>query len=190
MHYLLIDKTLFKCYNYSIYHFIWILLEKGGRPVINKEECSRIISQYYKEIYNYCYSRLSFDKQSAEDCAQEVFVTFFSKGEKLSDEAIRLWLYRTADNIIKAYLRSRDQNTVSLEDSPEAENIAADSPFPDENESLLDILSDEEMNILRVYYDSAYGDKKAAAKSLGLSLPALYQRIHKIKLKLKSGQDK
>ena len=158
--------------------------------MINKEECSKIINQYYKEIYNYCYSRLKFDKQSAEDCAQDVFVTFFSKREKLGDEAIRLWLYRTADNVIRNFMRSHDQSIISLDDSPEAENITADSPFSDEKHSVLDILSDEEMNILRVYYDSAYGDKKAAAKKLGLSLPALYQKIHKIKSKLKSGQDK
>lgn len=152
--------------------------------MITAEECDKLIRQYYKEIYNYCFAHLSYKKQPAEDCTQEVFVTFFSKREKLEASEIRLWLYRASDNIIKAYLR-KNSGTVSIEDSLEAQSMPDDTVFPDSRGSPLDELDDDERLIIETYYSTDYGSRTGAAKRLGMSLPALYQKVHKIKNKLK-----
>ena len=113
-------------------------------------------------------------------------MVFFSKHDRLEEtENIRLWLYRTADNVLKAFLR-RTPPSVSLEDSAEAMNIADSGGFDDTDESLLDVLEPDERKLLELYYDSDYGQRNEAAKRLGLSLPALYRKIHKIKKKLRA----
>ena len=155
--------------------------------MITSENCEKIIGEYYREIYNYCFAKLRFDHHAAEDCTQDVFVTFFSKHEKLDTTTnIRIWLYRTADNVIKTYLRKTESNTVSLDDT-----LAQTIPDPkgnvmEEDSQLLDCLTEEERRLVQIYYSSDFGDKKEAAAELGMTLPALYQRIHKIKKKLKS----
>lgn len=156
--------------------------------MIAAEECEKLIRQYYKEIYNYCFAHLGYNKHSAEDCAQDVFVTFYSKHDKLSADQIRLWLYRTADLTIKAFLR-KNGNTVSIEEVPEIHEIPDESSAVESRGSPLDDLDDEERLIIETYYSTDYGSRTSAAKRLGMSLPALYQKVHKIKLKLKGGNN-
>ncbi|HOR22574.1 MAG TPA: hypothetical protein PLY43_07595, partial [Ruminococcus sp.] len=79
-----------------------------------------------------------------------------------------------------------ESNTVSLDDT-----LAQTIPDPkgnvmEEDSQLLDCLTEEERRLVQIYYSSDFGDKKKAAAELGMTLPALYQRIHKIKKKLKS----
>ncbi len=117
-------------------------------------------------------------------------MVFFSKHERLEDtENIRLWLYRTADNVIKAFLR-KNPSAVSLEESAEAMNMADSGGFDDTGESLLDVLEPDERKLLELYYDSDYGQRNEAAKRLGISLPALYRKIHKLKKKLRAAEKK
>ena len=157
--------------------------------MIEPEQCTLIIEKYYREIFSYCYAKLSYSHHYAEDCSQEVFVVFFSKHERLDEgDNIRLWLYRTADNVIKAYVRKSPPPAVSLEDSPEAMNIADSGGFEDMSDSPLDILTTEERQLLEMYYNSDYGQRNAAAKRLGISLPALYRKVHKIKKKLRAAR--
>ena len=158
--------------------------------LIEPEHCTLIIEKYYREIFSYCFAKLGYSYHSAEDCTQEVFVVFFSKHERLEDtDNIRLWLYRTADNVIKTFLR-KSPPAISLEESTEAMNIADSGGFEDTDESLLDVLEPDERKLVELYYDSDYGQRNEAAKRLGLSLPALYRKIHKIKKKLRAAEKK
>ncbi len=159
------------------------------RLLIEPEHCTLIIEKYYREIFSYCYAKLGYSHHSAEDCTQEVFVVFFSKHERLDEtDNIRLWLYRTADNVIKTFVRKSPPSAVSIEDSPEAMNIADSGGFTEVSDSPLDILEPEERQLLEVYYDSDYGQRTEAAKKLGISLPALYRKVHKIKKKLRAAE--
>ena len=36
-----------------------------------------IARRYYRDIYKYCYSRLDFNKEDAEDCTQEAFIVLY-----------------------------------------------------------------------------------------------------------------
>jgi RNA polymerase sigma factor (sigma-70 family) len=156
------------------------------RLLIEPEHCTLIIEKYYREIFSYCYAKLGYSHHSAEDCTQEVFVVFFTKHERLDEtDNIRLWLYRTADNVIKAFMRKSPPPAVSIEDSPEAMDIADSGGFAEDTDSPLDILDEEERQLLELYYDSDYGQRTAAAKKLGITLPALYRKVHKIKKKLR-----
>ena len=58
---------------------------KEVRLLIEPEQCTLIIEKYYREIFSYCYAKLSYSHHSAEDCTQEVFVVFFSKHERLDE---------------------------------------------------------------------------------------------------------
>ncbi|MBR2284393.1 MAG: sigma-70 family RNA polymerase sigma factor [Ruminococcus sp.] len=155
---------------------------------MDAEECEKMIRRYYQEIYNYCFGRLGCDKHSAEDCTQDVFVVFYSKHEKLDPDSIRIWLYRTADNCIKTAARQMNTEQISIEDSKEAQNASSDIFGVENSSSPLDRLDEDERRIIETYYSTEYGSRTEAAKKLGMSLPALYQRIHKIKNKLKKSE--
>ena len=65
-----------------------------------------IIQLYCKEIFNYCYLKLNYNKEYAEECTQETFTILLLKWSKLaSTDNIRAWLYRTSDNVMKNYNR-------------------------------------------------------------------------------------
>lgn len=159
---------------------------------MDSTDCRKIIDKYYNEIYSYCFIKLKYNSHSAEDCTQEVFVTFFQKHEKLDEKNIRIWLYRTSDNIIKAYLRKNiNNNIISIDESTEAMNIADSSQkFESDEPDIFDCLTEEELKLIRIYYDADYGNREEAARKNGITLTALYQRIHKIKQKLKKYRNK
>lgn len=136
--------------------------------------------EYYKTIFQYCRVRLNGDIHAAEDCTQEVFLALHKKLQHLVRlDSILPWLYRAADREIKAYRRKHPE-TVDIDGIPEpAESEQVDSP--------LDILDDEERRIAELYYGGA--DKYALSQSLGITLDALYQRMHRIRQKLKEYMD-
>ena len=71
----------------------------------------KIIEEYYQSIYNYCYAKLNFNHTNAEDSTQEVFLILMKKQKKLNlSDNIKIWLYKTADNVVKAYKRKNKIN--------------------------------------------------------------------------------
>lgn len=153
---------------------------------MDKKICEQIMNSYYREIYNYCFAKLRYNKFSAEDCTQEVFIIFLRKHSELDEtQNIRVWLYRTADNVIRTYMRKNTGNDVSLEDCPEAMNAPAPDSFPEESTDLSEWLSDEEIELVKLYYGTDYGSRESTAKKLGITVTALYQRIDKIKKKIR-----
>ena len=72
--------------------------------MIENEIFEMILEKYYEEILLYCLS-ITGEKQTAEDCVQEVFLLLYQKRRKLYLSAgIRSWLYKTAANIVKRHL--------------------------------------------------------------------------------------
>lgn len=153
--------------------------------MIESTLCNAIIKEYYREIYNFCFANLNYNHQSAEDCTQETFLIFFSKHKKLYlSDNIRIWLYQTAERVIKAYKRKNNLNEISIDTLTE-EPVSAENEFEQfEKSSILDELNEEEMKLLKIYYDHSYGERKTLAEKNGMTLSALYNRVHKIRLKL------
>lgn len=144
-----------------------------------------IIEKYYQSIYNYCYSKLNFKHTSAEDCTQEVFLTLIKKQKKLNlSDNIKLWLYRTADNVIKAYRRKNKLNDEVL--NIEEVRISVQNDFEVTNSNgLYEKISEEDYLLLEAYYNGGYGDKEEVARKFNMTLSQLYKRIYNIKSKLK-----
>lgn len=144
-----------------------------------------IIEKYYQSIYNYCYSKLNFNHSSAEDCTQEVFLTLIKKQRKLNlSDNIKLWLYRTADNVIKAYRRKNKLNDEALNIDEIEISVPNDFEVTDANSSF-EKISEEEYLLLKDYYNGEYGNKEEVAHKHNMTLTQLYKRIHNIKSKLK-----
>ena len=135
-----------------------------------------IYQKYYAVILRYCRVRLHGDLQGAEDCTQEVFLILHKKLKRLTElESILPWLYRTADREIKAYLR-KHPITVDLDDIQEPSTSG-------ETNHVLDELESEERQILELYYSGV--DKQKLAQSMGISTVALYQKVYRIREKLR-----
>ncbi|MDE6849094.1 MAG: sigma-70 family RNA polymerase sigma factor [Ruminococcus sp.] len=145
----------------------------------------KIIEEYYQNIYNYCYVKLNFNHNNAEDCTQEVFLILLKKQKKLNlSDNIKIWLYKTADNVIKTYCRKNKINDKIL--NIDEIEVAVENNFEvmDKNEVFNNIL-EEDYILLKTYYDNEYGNKEELAKQYNITVQKLYKQIHKIKSKLK-----
>ncbi len=141
----------------------------------------KIVVEYYSEIMRYCSYILKGDVEGASDCTQEVFLVLHKKLHKLKlDDNIRLWLYRVAKREIMQYIRKNKNNDISIEELPEIED--KDSDFTKENETILDLLDNEERVLIEAYYDEKKREQLAA--EYGISMSNLYIKIHRIRKKL------
>ncbi len=139
-----------------------------------------IYKKYYETVFRYCRVRLNGDLHAAQDCTQEVFLVLHKKLKKLVDlDSILPWLYQTADREIKNY-RRKHPGMIDIDE-------IADLATPQQEDSPLDILDEEERKLVELYYGGA--DKYAIAKNLGISLGVLYKRMHRIRQKLKDNLD-
>ncbi len=139
-----------------------------------------LCKKYYPIILRYCRVRLNGDLEGAKDCTQEVFLVLYQKLKQLTElESILPWLYRTADREIKTYIRKHPP-TEELDEY-------AELPVPEPPESILDTLPEEERNILEQYYSGM--EKQKLAEQYGLSTTALYQKLYRIREKIRDVLD-
>ena len=146
-----------------------------------------IIKQYYSAIFKYCYVKLKKDREAAEDCTQEVFLLFTKKKDELVlDSSIKSWLYRSADNIIQAYLRQIvKHNHVDLDEVsiPCDGGLAAYIDGSPAN-ILREKLTEDDYQLLLDYYSADYGNRNEVADKHNMSLAELYHKIGWIKKKI------
>lgn len=150
---------------------------------MNDNPCEKVIDDHYQRIYNYCYSQLNYSHHAAADCTQEVFLIMLEKQKRLDMEGnIKIWLYRTANNVIRQYIRKRKRHeAVDIDECA----IAVDNTFEIKGElSVLDRLSQEEYSLIEEYYSGKYPDRTALAEKHGVTIEKLYKMIHFIKKKL------
>jgi len=140
-----------------------------------------IANKYYQSIYNYCFVRLN-NEQSAKDCTQEIFLIMYKKMDKLDlSENIRAWLYRTAENIIKNYLKNIKYNlSTDDENTPE---IAVEDTY-NEEQPLKGIINSDELSLLTSYYIDGT-DISTISKKTGKSESAIYKRLERLKSKIR-----
>ena len=151
--------------------------------MIEETLCELIINRYYDTVYNLCFARLNRNRQAAEDCTQETFLTFFSKRGKLEfTDNIQLWLYRTAEKVIKSYIRRNKQILIDVDEV--ADKLISEEQSFEEQSEAFGCLSEEEKELLTIYYDYEYGERIRLAEEKGLTQSALYNRVYRIKQKL------
>lgn len=143
----------------------------------------KIIDEHYQKIYNYCYSQLEYNHHAAADCTQDVFLIMLRKRKILIfSKNIKLWLYRTADNVIRSYKKKNSRNSHA---DIESCIIPVENDFEIKGGSVFDTLSQEELELLQDYYGENYRNRAALAEKYGISIENLYKKIHDIKIKLK-----
>lgn len=137
-----------------------------------------IVRTYYQSIYKYCYIKLR-DKYAAEDCTQEVFLVMHKKREKLIiSENIKSWLYKTAQNIIKNYIK----NNIEFVPIEKCENISQPENMNEET-AFEGIISQEEEKLLTAYYIDGT-DIGTISDMTNTSEAALYKRLQRIRKKI------
>lgn len=81
------------------------------------EELREKVAQMSKSIFQYCLSRTS-SYQESEDLSQEILLALCKSVENLRDEkAFYAFVWRTADNILKGWYRSRNKRAAELDDN-------------------------------------------------------------------------
>ena len=64
--------------------------------MIDNKLCELLIQEYYTDVMNFCRAKLR-DEEAAKDCAQETFILFFEKRQRLDlTENIKAWLLSAA----------------------------------------------------------------------------------------------
>ena len=141
-----------------------------------KSPIDTIIEENYGTVFRYCVSRLDGDIPAAEDCTQEVFFLMYKRIRELDlTKSILPWLYRTADHVMQTYRRKNPVHE-DLEKIPEPIDETAFQ------ESVLDALDEKEKALILSYYSGE--EKGRIAQSRGMTIPALYKQISRIKQKL------
>jgi RNA polymerase sigma-70 factor (ECF subfamily) len=106
----------------------------------NKKAFYTLVSRWNKQIINYFYKSVS-DKETAEDLAQEVFISVWKCKNYNPKAPFYSWLYKIARNKLIDYHRKKKHETVSIENNPEF--ILIESENHQKTEDML-IQKDEE----------------------------------------------
>ena len=97
---------------------------------MNPAKFSQVVEQYQKLVYTICFQMVR-DHHTAEDLAQETFLSAYSHIDRCPEESLRPWLARIATNKAKDYLKSAyNRRVTATEDSslPESPPPGANVP--------------------------------------------------------------
>ena len=153
--------------------------------------------QFYQRIYNYCKYHLYNDPEAAEDCTQDVFRTYYETIQTEKITQTKAWLYHTADNYIRRYvkklvvekkkLRSLEdlQNDLTEKDQPGID-FNFDLPFDPKINiqacagKIIETLKPDEQELYRKYYVEHFHIKELSAM-YKVSEGTMRVRIHRIR---------
>lgn len=83
---------------------------------MDREKAAKLIEENLHTIFAWCLSRL-YDKTEAEDLAQDIICAVLKSVCRLEqEEAFFGYLWRTAENIFRAYLRKKRPENLELDD--------------------------------------------------------------------------
>ncbi|HHU04854.1 MAG TPA: RNA polymerase sigma factor [Clostridiales bacterium] len=146
----------------------------------------KLYSAYFKDLYKYVY-RLTYEKNIAEEIVQDTFIEAYRKIEHLAKhENPAGWLYVTARNITKAYLR----DYLSIKALLPLENHDTGA-VDEENEDMFlsNYLNQEEAKIIIKFYVEKRSLSEMA-NEYGISLSACKMRLKRARDKLKENYEK
>ena len=164
---------------------------------------SGLVAEHQELVVNTCY-RFVFNREDAEDLAQEVFMEVHRSLDRFREESkLSTWIYRIAVTKSLDHLRrlKRKKRFSSIRRLISAEEDPADSIAAPERENPADALADNErVTVLRNALDSLPDNQKTAfllskqdgysnqeiADILQTSVPAVESLIHRAKKNLQS----
>lgn len=155
-----------------------------------KEQLVKSYNLHYKALYRFCNARLKNEYQ-AEDCVQESFLVLYKKylqNEKIENE--KLFLYKVADNLIKAQWRKnlKDEKIIDIDSLAEVMVVGTEiferMDFEEFSEKLASVLNETDLLIYRLKYIEDNTIKEIAEKT-ALSFEAVAKRLSRLREKLK-----
>jgi len=102
-----------------------------------------LVDRYERDIYNLCY-RLLGDSQSAEDAAQETFLSAYRSLARFAGGNVRSWLLRIAANQSKDELRRRKRKDRAVSLDQMFDTIGAPVEVPDHSQTSEQVFEDKE----------------------------------------------
>src|ERR1043165_1188091 len=95
------------------------------------DDFEQIVSQYYEPLYRFAFS-LTGTEPDACDLTQQTFYTWATKGHQLRDlTKVKTWLFTALYRSFLVAKRRQYRFPPSSLDGEAAENLAANSPEPD-----------------------------------------------------------
>lgn len=91
---------------------------KGGEAVVTDEAFEQLVEKYQKLVYTVCY-QMTKDPHTAEDLAQETFLSAYTHRDSCTPDTAKPWLCRIATNKAKDFLKSAYNRRVDLTDNDE-----------------------------------------------------------------------
>lgn len=151
-----------------------------------KKTFTNIWDAYHASISAYIHYRIPHDYYSAEDCIQNVFLTFYHSKDKIDDlKHIKAWLYRVSDNIIKKeyFNKLRCLPVDSIENNLPCEDIHKKIEEHNLREIIFNNLNESEKRHYMLFYEKDLCMKDIAEK-LKISVNAAKKRKERLKIKI------
>lgn len=142
---------------------------------------SEIYARQVKTIWRVCFSYMQ-NSVDTDDMVQETFVRLMTYSPKFENEKQeRAWLIKTASNLCKDILKSKERNCESLDDHLE---LAAEEPASESLASLIMKLNDRWRIIVYLYHYEGYHIKEIS-KLMNLSETTVATALYRARKKLK-----
>ncbi len=94
--------------------------ERRAKDQVTNAEFTAVVQQYQKLVYTVCYQMVQ-DAETAQDLAQETFLSAFTHIDRCPPEYYKAWLAKIAANKARDHLRSAWHRRVS---APGEDNMA------------------------------------------------------------------
>lgn len=145
---------------------------------ITQEDICRLFDEYSDMVYRISLNILR-NREEAQDIVMDVFTALLSRAAFDSEEHIKAWLIRTAENkslnVIKS---SRLRRNISMEEVLEG---TLSVPFSDSESEVMDMVMRLPDKLKTTVYMFYYEDMSAAriAEILGISENTVYKRLER-----------
>lgn len=155
------------------------------------EKLKQAYERHYSYVYKFCLSRLSKDRESAEDCAQEAFLVLYKKykaGEEI--ENVLAFLLQTARNFVLKQAREieKRQNEVDIDDviniPSQNEDIDERLSFEQYSREISAALSDKEAELFKLRYIDEL-TVEAIASIVDRPVANIYVELSRIRKKIR-----
>jgi len=144
---------------------------------------SLLVEKYKSKVHALAYDKLK-NFHDAEDVTQEVFIKAYQNLRNLRQwDSLPAWLYSITSNQCSKWTRKQAINKSYHEELKEHLSTS----YPDENESLLEVLNllpETDRQVLTLYYLSGM-DSNDISEFLGISPTAVRQRLSRARTQLK-----
>ena len=129
---------------------------------MTKEQFETVVTQYENLVYTICY-RLTNNPHTAQDLAQEAFISAYTHLDSCNEATMKPWLCRIATNKAKDYLKSAYNRKTDLKNDdedvytalykvPAAEDITMSNIVVSQIESFIYDLKEPYLKVSTLYF--------------------------------------